>query len=96
MSSSNHDRLTVIRDGEEAEVFNHVTLTTEATHYIRANEQETHPVRENIYPGDMQSGPAPDAITAWVNQWLIDEHRIDAEDHGIEVVDIEADDVEVI
>ncbi len=86
------DRMTVERDGEQLEVFNWVNINQPAT--VRGH----NPVVET-YDADIGAGDAaftPEAVTAWVAEELRDEFRIDPEDHGIEVVDVESDEVTVL
>lgn len=86
------DRLKVERDGEEVEVFNHVTVPQE--HYVNSvNGHETF--HGPIKAGDGGIGQ-PDAITERVTKVLHDEFHIGEatlEEQDIEVIDINAVDV---
>ncbi len=86
------ERMTVARDGEELEVFNWVNVDQPAT--VRGH----NPVVEK-YDAEIGAGDAsftPEAITKWVADELRHEFHIDPEDHGIEVVDVESDEVDVL
>ncbi|SIS21759.1 hypothetical protein [Natronorubrum thiooxidans] len=86
------ERLSVVRDGDELEVFNWVNVDQPAT--VRGH----NPVVET-YDAEIGAGDAsftPDAVTTWVADELRDEFHIDPEDHGIEVVDVESDEVSVL
>ena len=86
------DRYTVIRDDEEIEVFNHVSVSQH--HYVNSvNGYETF--EPDIAMGDMGKGPAPDYVTERVADLLWSEFTIDVEDHGIEVIDLASDEVKI-
>ena len=89
MTEPRNDRYTVVRDGEELEVFNHVTVPQE--HYVNAvNGYETF--NGPIKAGDGGIGK-PEAVTERVATLLWDEFSIDLDDHDdIEVVNITAAD----
>lgn len=86
------DRYTVLVDDEEMEVFNHVTIAQE--HYVNSvNGYRT-------FDGPIKAGDGgigePDAVTERVATLLSDEFGIDVEDRGIEVVEIDSDEVDVL
>lgn len=89
-----HDRITVVIDGEEIDVFNWVTI--ERAHRIRPVSHESFEPR--IYAGDDLGGTHPDAITKWLANELRHEHLINVETlwPHIDVIDIESDEVTVI
>ncbi|OLZ39110.1 hypothetical protein A6E15_19290 [Natrinema saccharevitans] len=86
------ERLTVERDGEELEVFNWVNITQHST--VRGHNPLVQTDAVEIGAGDASF--SPDAVTAWVADELRDEFQVDPEDHGIEVVDVESDEVNVL
>lgn len=87
------ERATVIRDGEEIEVFDHVSVST--NHYVNSvNGFETF--EPDIAKGDMGVGPQPEAVTERVANLLQAEWRIDVDDLDIEVININDDDVQVL
>lgn len=85
------DMITVAVDGEELEVYNHVTVTQE--HHLRPGDTETFTGR--IHAGDGGIGP-PDAVTAWLAEDLWHELGIDLDNYGIERIDVESDGVDLI
>lgn len=92
MSGTARERLTVIRDGEEIEVFNHVTVTEQ--HYVNSvNGYESF--AGPIDAGDGSIG-SPEAVTERVATLVRDEFGIDVEDHGIDVIDVESAEVDVV
>lgn len=89
MSTTYQDRIPVEVGGEEVEVFNHVTVPQE--HYVNAiNGYET-------FHGPVQAGDGgigqPDAVTRRVANLLLDEFNLDVRDQGIDVIDLDAEDV---
>lgn len=87
-----HDRLTVLRDGEEIEVFNWVNINQPAI--VRASNPVVETFDADIGAGD--SPRKPDAVSKWLADELRDEFNIDPEDHDIEVVDVESEEVDVV
>lgn len=86
------ERATVEKDGEELEVWDHVSVSTH--HYVNSiNGYETFD--PDIYEGDMGGhGPTPEAVTERVADVLHTEFHIDLWDRDdIEVVDMSSDDV---
>ncbi|MFC6975847.1 hypothetical protein ACFQL1_16045 [Halomicroarcula sp. GCM10025709] len=88
------ERATVRVDGDELEVFDHVSISTH--HYVNSvYGYETF--EADIAAGDMGHGPEPEAVTARVARLLQSTWHIDVwNDHDIEVVDMDRDDVEVL
>jgi len=86
------DRITVHRDGEEVEVFNWVNIKQPAV--VRGGNPVVEKFDAEIGAGDMSR--TPDAVTEWVAEELWREFSIDVTDHGIEVIDVESDDVDVL
>ncbi|MFC7216505.1 hypothetical protein ACFQO4_20815 [Saliphagus sp. GCM10025334] len=86
------DRLTVEKDCEEIEVFNWVNVNRWST--VRASNPVVSHEETEIGAGDASF--TPDAITKWVAEELHDEFYITPEDHGIEVIDVESDEVTVL
>ena len=87
------DRLTVEHDGEEIEVFNHVSVAQ--YHYVNSvNGYETF--EPDISKGDMGGGPSPEYVTERVAELLYHEFGIEVEQHGIEAIDLDADEVTVL
>lgn len=93
MKITGRDRLTVERDGDRIELYNHVSVAMH--HYVNSvNGYETF--EPEVSKGDMGGGPQPEAVTERVAAVLSHEFGIDTEDHGIEVVDVESDEVDVL
>jgi len=90
------DRIDVVRetdDGEREEltVFNWVTLSNPKR--FRGYNPTMETFDPQIGAGDTQM--APDAVTKWGADEIQSEEHIDVRDHGIEVIDIEDDDIDV-
>ena len=84
---------TVIRDGEEITVYDHVSVSTK--HYVNSvNGYETF--EPDVVKGDMGVGPQPEAVTERVARLLWDEWGIEVEDLGIEAIDTSDDEVDVL
>lgn len=77
------DRLTVVVDGEDVEVFGWVNIKQPAI--VRGSNPVVDRDEPEIGAGD--SSMTPDAVTVWVADELRDEFYIDPEDHGIDVID---------
>jgi len=87
------DVLHVEHDGEEKEVYNHVSVSQH--HYVNSvNGYESFGA--SIAKGDMGDGPAPDAVTKRVARLLSDAFAVDIEEQGIEVIDLDAEDVHLL
>lgn len=86
-----HDRILVEVDGEERVVYNWVTTRT--SRIVRPFQ--THDGNISIHAGD-KIGEQPSAVTGWLAARLWEEHTIDVEDHGIDVIHIEDDDVTIL
>lgn len=86
------ERLTVVRDGEELEVFNWVNVNQPAI--VRGHNPVVDKYDATIGAGDASF--EPDAVTTWVAEELEAEFGIDPADHGIEVVDVESEEVDVL
>jgi hypothetical protein len=86
-----HDRIPVeLPNGEEAEVFNHCSVTTR--HYVNSvNGHETF--EPSVSPGDMRGTDTPDYITQRLARYLQMEWGIDATELGIQVIDISDDEI---
>ena len=85
------DRIAVERDGERIDVFNWANVTERKTPRGGVSV-ETH--RGDVGAGD--SSAPPDAVTHWLADDLFHECSIDVEDRGIEVVDVESEEVDVL
>jgi hypothetical protein len=86
------DRITVMDDGEEIDVFNHVSI--EKKYYIRSGSHEGFTGR--IGRGDDPTNPRPRAVTPPVAEMLADLGVSPPHDYGILVIDPDDDDVEVL
>jgi len=92
MRLQHRDRIGVYRDGEELEVFNWVNIKQPSV--VRGGNPLVRKFDAEIGAGDMAR--TPEAVTTWVADELRREFHIDPEDHGIEVVDVESDDVDIL
>ncbi|ELZ04960.1 hypothetical protein [Natrialba asiatica] len=92
-SFTGRGRITVERDGEEIEVFNHVSVSTH--HYVNSvNGYESF--EADISKGDMGGGPEPNVVTERVAQLVFAEFNIDVGNRDIKVIDPESDEVSVL
>lgn len=85
------ERLTVLREGEEIEVFNWVNIQQPAV--VRGHNPVVEKFDAEIGAGD--SPMKPDAVTHWIAEELWHEFGIEVEDHGIEVIDPTGEEVTV-
>lgn len=92
MKLQHRDRITVIRDGEELEVYNWVNIKQPAI--VRGGNPVVERFEAEIGAGD--SPMTPDAVTTWVAEELYHEFSIDVEDHDIDVIDVESEEVDVV
>lgn len=92
LSLRQREHITVRRDGEEIEVYNWVNITRQTT--VRGHNPCVERGDPTLGAGD--STMDPDAVTHWVADELEDEFYIDVTDHGIEVIDPTAEEVEVL
>lgn len=86
------ERIRVRIDGEELDVYNWATV--QQWHRVRGHNPVRDQLDYEISAGDSKTID-PDAVTHWVAEELRD-LGIDLEDDEIEVVDVTADDVEVL
>lgn len=92
MTLQHRDRIAVEKDGEEIEVFNWVNIKQPAV--VRGGNPTVEMFEAEIGAGD--SPRTPNAVTEWVAEELDWEFGIDVEDYGIQVIDVEADDVHIL
>jgi hypothetical protein len=92
MEPQRQERLTVKRDGEEQTVYNWVNITQPAV--VRGHNPVVEKFDAEIGAGD--SPKTPEAVTHWLAEELWYECSIEVEDHGIEVVNVESEDVTVL
>jgi hypothetical protein len=92
MVLQHRDRIKVHRDGEEVEVFNWVNIKQPAV--VRGGNAVVEKFDPEIGAGD--SSRTPNAVTGWVAEELRREFGIEVADHGIEVIDVESDGVDVL
>ena len=95
METQLRDRITVVKDGEEIEVFNWVNIEQPAI--VRGNNPVVEKFDCNIGAGD--SPRTPDAITHWVAEELwhaFDVSESDLRQMGIDVIDVESEEVDVL
>jgi hypothetical protein len=86
-----HDRLNVEVDGEEREVYNWINVTTRVQ--LRGNGSREQWVLEI---GAEDSRRPPEYVTHWLAAELASQMNIQVEDHAIDVVDIESEEVTVL
>lgn len=84
------DRIIVLRESEEIEVFNHATV--EQPMYFRSGGVEKFPPK--VAAGNNSSNSTPKAITHWLADLLESEGVLVPDE--TEVVDVTDDDVEVV
>lgn len=96
MKPIQHDRLDVVKDDEEIEVYNWVNISRLQKAIVRASNPTVERFDDDAEIGAGDSSFTPDAVTHWVANELWHEFDIEVEDHGIDVIDIESDEVTVI
>jgi len=92
MNLQHQDRITVEKDGEEIDVFNWVNIKQPAV--IRGGNPTVEKFDAEIGAGDASF--TPEAVTTWVAEELWHEFGIEVEKRGIEVIDVESDDVHIL
>ena len=95
MKTQLRDRITVVKDGEEIEVYNWVNIKQPAI--VRGNNPVVETFDCDIGAGD--STMKPDAITEWVAEELWHEFSIsesDLREKGIGVIDVESEEVDLV
>ena len=81
-----------MKDGEEVEVFGWVNIQRHSL--IRGSNPVVDHGEADIGAGDGRRDP--DAVTHWVAEEVQSEFDIDVRDHGIDVVDPTAEEVDVL
>lgn len=90
MNLKRRERIEVeMGDGRELTVFNWANIKQRSMIYAAASNVVT----DTIQVGAGDSHRKPDAITHWIAEELWHEHGYDAEENGIEVVDVTDDEV---
>lgn len=92
MSLRQHDRITVLKNGEEIDVFNWVNISRSAL--VRGSNPTVETFAPAIGAGD--SPRPPEAVTTWVAEELRHEFDIDPETHDIDVIDPDSDDITIL
>ena len=94
MNLRRQDRLTVNdADGNEREVFGWATVQRTST--VRGSNPVVDHGEPRISAGDA-IGMDPDAVTHWLAEEIEHEFGLDVRDHGIDVIDPTAEDVDVL
>jgi hypothetical protein len=86
------DLITVEKDGEEIEVYNHVSVSR---HYYVNSVNGYEEFEADIAEGDLGDGPEPDYITERVKRILWKKLNVSVRDRDIEVIDLDSDDITV-
>jgi len=86
-----YDMVTVVVDGEEIDVYNEVTVTR--SHSVTPNQTESYTVR--IEAGNGGIGK-PAAVSQQLAETLATDYNIDLTDHGIDVIDPTAEEVDLV
>ena len=87
------DRLEITdSDGEKHTVFGWVTV--DRASFVRGSNPVVDHVETHIYAGDSET--PVEAITHWVAEELEAGFAIDAENHGIDVIDVTKDEVRIL
>lgn len=86
------DRITVrLPSGDECVVYNWINVSQPSI--VRGGPSCVEYFEADIGAGDMQQ--TPEYITTWVDETLWREYTIDSSNHGIEVIDVTDDDVDI-
>jgi len=91
LESGAYDRVTVLVDGKEVEVFNWMTVRKQFT--VRANQMGAHTL--SVEAGDGGIGK-PDAVSPELAEELDYHLNIDVADRGIDVIDPTAEEVDLV
>lgn len=87
------DRILAVYEDEEVTIFNHISVNR--GYYINSvNGHDTY--LNTISRGDMAGSARPEYITPRLDEYLYDEFSIDVTNHGIEVLDPESEDVQLV
>lgn len=96
-SKTRRERFTVEYDGEEVEVTNSARVTVQKEHHVvAAREHETFEAPNSPKIVVDGFGGTPDYVTEQLAQYLWGQFDIDLDEHDIEVVDIDSDEVTVL
>jgi len=96
-SKTRRERLTVEYDDEEVEVANSARVTEQKEHHVvAAREHETFEAPNSPRIVVDGFGGKPEYATEQLAQYLWDQFSIDLNEHDIEVVDIDSDEVTVL
>ena len=90
------EKFTVVRDGEEIEVFNEVNVKQVKKKRVNIPAAVIESFDEDPEIGAGGTSRTPDAVTHWVADDPDYALGIDPEEYGIEVIDPADDDVEVV
>lgn len=89
------DVITVHRDGEEVEVYNWVSLERTQRAVLRGDlTSENYDEDPTVMDGE--GVLVPEAVTQWVADDLAREYNVDVTECGIDVIDVESDEVDVL
>lgn len=89
------DVITVHRDGEDVEVYNWVSLERTQRAVLRGDlTSENYDEDPTVMDGE--GVLVPEAVTQWVADDLAREYNVDVTECGIDVIDVESDEVDVL
>lgn len=86
--------ISVVRDGEELVIARECTVNQ--FHTVNESSVTTEDTQLANIDGTSYLKNSADAVTPDVADWLRDEFMIDPEEHGVEVIDPESEEVQVI
>jgi len=96
-SRTRRERFTAEYDGEKVEIANSVRITEQKEHHVvAAREHETFEAPNSPRIVVDGFGGRPEYVTEQLAQYLWDQFGIDLDEHDIEVVDIDSDEVTVL
>lgn len=90
------DRITVVQDGEEREVFNWINVDRTEKALIRGGNPSIERFDDDPEVGAGDSSMTPDAVTHWVAEELYHEFGVEPEHLGIDVIDPTDEGVDVL
>lgn len=92
MKPQDRERITVVCDGKEIDVFNWVNVKQPAI--VRGHNPVVERFNAEIGAGD--STHTPEAVTPWLAEELELEFSIDVTEYGIEIIDPTSEEVDVV
>lgn len=94
VESGAYEQVEVRADGERVTVWNWVNINLPA--HVRGHNPITETFEDQMDINAGSTTQTPEAVSDLVAQNLEDEYRVDVEEHGIDVIDPTAEEVDLI